>query len=180
MPFHQLRVAVIVNDMAELNIDSQLIKGLEEGVRLNQVEEKLVEMQNGCICCTLREDLLIELRRLADEKRFDYVVIESTGISEPMQVAETFAFEDASGKQLMDCARLDTTVTVIDCVHFFDYVASVDHVEDTLKDKNPAGEEDLRSISQLLIDQVEFAGEKVWFLQETRKNSLTFLFPSSS
>ena len=113
-----LKVAVIVNDMSEINIDSQLIQNGDAS--LSRTEEKLVEMSNGCICCTLREDLLIEIKRLAEEKRFDYLVIESTGISEPLPVAETFTFEDEEGKSLSDFATLDTMVTVVDSFHFFD------------------------------------------------------------
>lgn len=110
-----MRVAVIVNDMAELNIDSQLISS---NVELKQTEERLVEMQNGCICCTLREDLLKEVGELAKAGRFDYLVIESTGISEPMQVAETFTLELEGVESLREVAQLDTTVTVVDPVNF--------------------------------------------------------------
>jgi G3E family GTPase len=146
-----LRVAVIVNDMSELNIDSSLVKN---EISLNYVEEKLVEMSNGCICCTLREDLLIEVGRLAKEGRFDYLVIESTGISEPLPVAETFTFPDEDGQSLSDVAELDTMVTVVDALNFS---RDFDGGED-LQDRNLAlGEEDERSISDLLVDQVEFA-----------------------
>ena len=109
------RVAVIVNDMSEINIDSALV---QSEVSLNRSDEKLVEMSNGCICCTLREDLLIEVSKLAQEGRFDYLVIESTGISEPLPVAETFTFADEDGTSLSDVARLDTMVTVVDAVNF--------------------------------------------------------------
>ena len=109
------KVAVIVNDMSEINIDSTIVKN---EVSLNRSEEKLVEMSNGCICCTLREDLLEEVGNLASEGRFDYLVIESTGISEPLPVAETFTFADEKGKSLSDVARLDTMVTVVDAVNF--------------------------------------------------------------
>ena len=109
------KVAVIVNDMSEINIDASLVKN---EVSLNRSEEKLVEMSNGCICCTLREDLLIEVTKLAKEKRFDYLVIESTGISEPLPVAETFTFADEDGTSLADVADLDTMVTVVDAVNF--------------------------------------------------------------
>ena len=147
-----LKVAVIVNDMSEVNIDAQLIQN--GNASLSRTEEKLVEMSNGCICCTLREDLLIEIQRLAKENRFDYLVIESTGISEPLPVAETFTFEDEDGNSLSDYAELDTMVTVVDAVHFFDNLDSVE----LLKDRGESlGEEDERSIVDLLVDQVEFA-----------------------
>jgi G3E family GTPase len=147
-----LRVAVIVNDMSEVNIDAQLVKGGEAA--LNRVEEKLVEMSNGCICCTLREDLLEEVSRLAHEGRFDYLLVESTGIAEPMPVAETFTFTDENGQSLGDVARLDTLVTVVDAFNFLtDYQAGED-----LRDRNAAlNEEDDRTVTDLLIDQVEFA-----------------------
>lgn len=147
-----LKVAVIVNDMSEINIDAKLVK--QGGAALNRVEEKLVEMSNGCICCTLREDLLIEVARLAKEKRFDYLLIESTGISEPMPVAETFVFEDESGLSLSEVAELDTMVTVVDVFNFMkDYNEGLELKERGIE----AGEEDDRTISDLLIDQVEFA-----------------------
>merc|ERR1719354_66869 len=147
-----LKVAVIVNDMAALNIDSALIKNTDS---LHQVEEKLVEMQNGCICCTLREDLLIELRKIADAKKYDYVIIESTGISEPIQVAETFTFNDEDEKPLMDYAELDTLVTVVDCLSFLDNLDSILSLKD--REEGGAGEDDERTVSDLLVDQVEFA-----------------------
>ena len=145
------RVAVIVNDMGEVNIDAELVAG---GVDLNHVDEKLVEMTNGCICCTLREDLLEEVGRLAAEGRFDYLLIESTGISEPMPVAETFTFRDAQGRSLSDLARLDTLVTIVDAVNFpRDYEEAL-----TLKEKDAAlGEDDERNVADLLVDQIEFA-----------------------
>ncbi|WP_288099316.1 zinc metallochaperone GTPase ZigA [Pseudomonas sp.] len=146
-----LRVAVIVNDMSEINIDGSEV---QRDVRLNRAEEKLVEMSNGCICCTLREDLLEEVSKLAVDGRFDYLLIESTGISEPLPVAETFTFRDESGQSLNDIARLDTMVTVVDGVNFLlDYQAadSLDSRGETL------GEEDERSITDLLIEQIEFA-----------------------
>ena len=146
-----LKVAVIVNDMGEVNIDADLLR---EDVALQQVDEKLVEMTNGCICCTLREDLLVEVARLADEKRFDYLLIESTGVSEPLPVAETFTFEDELGRSLSSVARLDTMVTVVDAYNF---PRLMDEAE-SLKDKNmEVGEEDERNIADLLIDQVEFS-----------------------
>ncbi|MGE0266514.1 MAG: zinc metallochaperone GTPase ZigA [Candidatus Obscuribacterales bacterium] len=147
-----LKVAVIVNDMSEINIDARLVK--QGGAALNRVEEKLVEMSNGCICCTLREDLLIEVSRLAREGRFDYLLIESTGISEPMPVAETFVFADESGASLSDIAELDTMVTVVDALNFLtDYTKG-----DELRSRGLAlDNEDERTISDLLVDQVEFA-----------------------
>jgi G3E family GTPase len=147
-----LRVAVIVNDMSEVNIDSKLIAG--GGAGLSRVEEKLVEMTNGCICCTLREDLLLEVARLAAEDRFDYLLIESTGISEPLPVAETFTFEEEDGRTLADVATLDTMITVVDAFNFLnDYNEGAE-----LKARNIAlNDEDDRTVSDLLIDQVEFA-----------------------
>ncbi|MGK0343643.1 MAG: G3E family GTPase [Candidatus Azotimanducaceae bacterium] len=145
-----LRVAVIVNDMGEVNIDADLLR---EEVSLQHVDEKLVEMTNGCICCTLREDLLIEVARLADENRFDYLLIESTGVSEPMPVAETFTFEDEQGRSLSTLAQLDTLVTVVDAYNF---PRQLDEAE-TLKEKGiEIAEEDERNVADLLIDQVEF------------------------
>ncbi|WP_372966248.1 zinc metallochaperone GTPase ZigA [Marinobacter sp.] len=145
------RVAVIVNDMSEVNIDAAQV---QQEVTLNRSEEKLVEMSNGCICCTLREDLLIEVRRLAAEGRFDCLVIESTGISEPLPVAETFTFADEDGVSLSDIARLDTMVTVVDAVNFlkdYDQAQSLQDAGESL------GEEDERSVADLLVDQVEFS-----------------------
>ncbi|MFO0537815.1 MAG: GTP-binding protein, partial [Planctomyces sp.] len=113
---HGLRVAVIVNDMSEINVDARSVA--EGPARLSRTEERLVEMSNGCICCTLREDLLQEVSKLAQEGRFDYLLIESTGISEPMPVAETFTFTDENGRSLSDFARLDTMVTVVDAASF--------------------------------------------------------------
>lgn len=145
-----LRVAVIVNDMSEINIDATLISG---DAKLSRTEEKLVEMTNGCICCTLREDLLQAVADLACEGRFDYLLIESTGISEPMPVAETFTFDLGAGS-LGELARLDTLVTVVDAFNFLSEVRS----GDALLDRNMAVQpEDERSIAELLVDQVEFA-----------------------
>lgn len=146
-----LRVAVIVNDMSEINIDGSEV---QRDVTLNRPEEKLVEMSNGCICCTLREDLLQEVSQLAREGRFDYLLIESTGIAEPLPVAETFTFRDEQGRSLSDVARLDTLVTVVDGVNFMlDYQAA-----ETLASRGETlGEEDERLITELLIEQVEFA-----------------------
>ena len=145
------KVAVIVNDMSEVNIDASIVKN---EVSLNRSEEKLVEMSNGCICCTLREDLLEEITRLSKEGKFDYLVIESTGISEPLPVAETFTFSDDFGRSLSDVARLDTMVTIVDAVNFLrDY----DEAKDLNETAESLGEEDERSVSDLLVDQVEFA-----------------------
>ena len=145
------KVAVIVNDMSEINIDSAIV---QNEVSLNRSEEKLVEMSNGCICCTLREDLLEEVTKLAQDGRFDYLLVESTGISEPLPVAETFTFADEDGVSLSDVATLDTMVTVVDAVNFLkDYEAAK-----SLQDSGQSlGEEDDRSVSDLLVDQVEFA-----------------------
>jgi G3E family GTPase len=147
-----LRVAVIVNDMSEINIDASLVKLGD--AQLSRTDEQLVEMQNGCICCTLREDLLKEVARLAGEGRFDYLLVESTGISEPMPVAETFLFKDENGSSLSDAAKLDTMVTVVDAKNFLaDYDSS-----DSLHDRSQSlGEDDERDVVTLLVDQVEFA-----------------------
>jgi len=146
-----LRVAVIVNDMSEINIDGAAV---QRDVSLNRAEEKLVEMSNGCICCTLREDLLVEVGKLAREGRFDYLLIESTGISEPLPVAETFTFRDENGQSLADIARLDTMVTVVDGMNFLlDYQAA----ESLASRGETLGEDDERSITDLLIEQIEFA-----------------------
>ena len=145
------RVAVIVNDMSDVNIDAALV---DKEVQLNRAEEKLVEMSNGCICCTLREDLLVEVSRLAKEKRFDYLVIESTGISEPLPVAETFTFRDEEDISLSDVAGLDTMVTVVDAVNFG---IDLDEADSLQARGESLGEEDARTVSDLLIDQVEFA-----------------------
>jgi G3E family GTPase len=149
---HGLKIAVIVNDMSEVNIDAELIK--REEFAVSRTDEKLVEMSNGCICCTLREDLLVEVGRLAREGRFDYLVIESTGISEPLPVAETFTFEDEHGVSLRSIAKLDTMVTVVDGPSFM-----IDYIESSkLTDLDQAaGDEDERTLSDLLIEQVEFA-----------------------
>jgi G3E family GTPase len=146
------RVAVIVNDMSEVNIDAALVAG--GGSALSRTEEKLVEMSNGCICCTLREDLLKEVRKLAAEGRFDYLLIESTGISEPLPVAETFAFQEEDGSSLGDIARLDTMVTVVDAFNFWREFEDNDSLGDR---KLALGEEDLRTVVDLLVDQIEFA-----------------------
>lgn len=146
-----LRVAVIVNDMSEINIDAATVKN---DISFNRAEEKLVEMSNGCICCTLREDLLEEIERLAHEGKYDYLVIESTGISEPLPVAETFTFADEDGKSLSEISRLDSMVTVVDALNFlkdYDEAKFLNEVGESL------GEEDERSVADLLVEQVEFA-----------------------
>lgn len=147
-----MRVAVIVNDMSEINIDAQLVRNGE--AKLSRTEEKLVEMTNGCICCTLREDLLQEVTRLAHEGRFDYLLIESTGISEPLPVAETFTFPMENGASLSDIARLDTMVTVVDARNILTELETLD----TLMDRGlEVSDEDERTIVDLLVDQLEFA-----------------------
>ena len=145
------RVAVIVNDMSEVNIDADLVR---EGASLSRSEEKLVEMTNGCICCTLRDDLLTEVRRLAAEGRFDCLLIESTGIAEPMPVAATFAFRDEDGESLEDVARIDAMVTVVDAVNLLGDFSSHDFLADR---GESLGEDDARTLVDLLTDQIEFA-----------------------
>lgn len=145
------RVAVIVNDMSEVNVDAQLIR--EGGAELSRAEEKLVEMSNGCICCTLREDLLIEITRLAKENRFDYLLIESTGISEPLPVAETFTFRDENGLSLSDVAQLDTMVTVVDGYNFLRDYSSRDYIAER---GESMGDDDERTVVDLLVEQIEF------------------------
>lgn len=147
-----MRVAVIVNDMSEVNIDAQLIKNENT---LNRTEERLVEMSNGCICCTLREDLLIEVEKLAKENKFDYLLIESSGISEPLPVAQTFTYQDeTNGTDLSKLSRLDTLVTVVDSFNFLKDFGSMD----TLQDRQATDMEgDYRTIVNLLTDQIEFA-----------------------
>jgi G3E family GTPase len=146
-----LRVAVIVNDMSEVNIDADLVRADTE---LSRTDETLVEMSNGCICCTLRDDLLAEVRRLAHEDRFDYLLIESTGISEPLPVAATFDFRNEDGESLSDVARLDTMVTVVDAVNLLRDYSS----HDFLKDRGETlGEDDERTLVHLLVEQIEFA-----------------------
>lgn len=146
-----LRVAVIVNDMSEINIDASLVR---DGSTLSRTEERLVEMTNGCICCTLRDDLLEEVEKLARAGRFDYLLIESSGISEPMPVAATFAFARDDGASLMDVSRLDTMVTVVDAVNFLPELGRGD---DLLERGITPVEGDERTVSDLLIDQIEFA-----------------------
>jgi G3E family GTPase len=147
-----LRVAVIVNDISEVNIDASLVRGGQAA--LSRTEEKLIEMTNGCICCTLREDLLQEVAELAREGRFDYLLVESTGISEPMPVAETFTFADDAGESLSDVAKLDTMVTVVDARNFLrDFGSAEDLVDRAIG----LGDEDRRNVVDLLVDQIEFA-----------------------
>lgn len=145
------RVAVIVNDMSEVNIDADLVRA---GGGLSRTDESLVEMSNGCICCTLREDLLVEVRRLAEAGRFDALVIESTGISEPLPVATTFEFRDEAGISLSDVARLDTMVTVVDAVNLLADYSSHDFLAAR---GQSMGEGDDRHLVHLLTDQIEFA-----------------------
>jgi len=147
-----LRVAVIVNDMSEVNIDAAQVRRGEAA--LSRADEQLVEMSNGCICCTLREDLLVEVAKLADQQRFDYLLIESTGISEPMPVAETFSFEDEEGRSLGNVAELDTMVTMVDAANFLTEYGSPDALKDRDMGLNEADE---RNVVDLLTDQVEFA-----------------------
>jgi len=147
-----LRVAVIVNDMSEVNIDAQLVR--DGGAELSRTEEQLVEFSNGCICCTLREDLRKEVRRLAAEQRFDYLLIESTGISEPMPVAATFSVRDEDGFSLSDVAVLDTMVTVVDSETFVRDFCSPERLSDR---GQAVGPEDQRGLVNLLAEQVEFA-----------------------
>jgi G3E family GTPase len=146
------RVAVIVNDMSEVNIDAALVAGGEAS--LDRTEERLVEMTNGCICCTLREDLLDEVARLAGEGRFDHLLIESTGISEPLPVAATFSFVDVDGWSLGDLARIDTMVTVVDALNVLDGLGSGDELAEV---GIGADDEDDRTIASLLVEQIEFA-----------------------
>ncbi len=146
------RVAVIVNDMSEVNIDAALVR--DGGANLSRTDEQLVEMTNGCICCTLRDDLLQEVRRLAGEGRFDYLLIESTGISEPLPVAATFDFRDGKGDSLSDVARLDTMVTVVDAANLLRNYSSSDFLRDR---GETAGDGDERALVDLLVEQIEFA-----------------------
>jgi len=147
-----LRVAVIVNDMSEVNIDAALVR--DGGADLSRTDEQLVEMTNGCICCTLRDDLLKEVRALAGQNRFDYLLIESTGISEPLPVASTFQFRDENGQSLSDVARLDTMVTVVDAANLLKDYASSDFLSDRGEQAGPG---DDRALVDLLVEQIEFA-----------------------
>lgn len=179
------RVAVIVNDMSEVNIDAALVRGMPEHeaeageVSLDRSRERLVEMSNGCICCTLREDLLVEVRRLAEEGRFDHLVIESTGISEPLPVAETFTFTDEAGESLSRVARLDTLVTVVDGANF---LANYQEARSLAEAGESLGEEDERNVADLLVDQIEFCDvlliSKVDLLDMTQLEELTAVLRS--
>jgi len=146
------KVAVIVNDMSEVNIDADLVR--DGGAGLSRTDEKLVEMTNGCICCTLRDDLLMEVRRLAGERRFDYLLIESTGISEPLPVAATFDFRDEDDRSLSDISRLDAMVTVVDAINLLKDYGSHDFLRDR---GETAGAGDERTLVDLLVEQIEFA-----------------------
>ena len=165
------KVAVIVNDMSEINIDKSMI---QNDVSLNHKEEKLVEMSNGCICCTLREDLLVEVTKLAKARSFDYLLIESTGISEPLPVAETFTFEDENGVSLSDVSKLDTMVTVVDAVNFLNDYNEAKYLQEV---GESLGEDDERSVADLLVDQVEFADviliSKIDLVKKTDIDKLT-------
>jgi G3E family GTPase len=166
-----LKVAMVVNDMSEINIDSQLVTGGEAA--LNRSEEKMINLSNGCICCTLREDLLTEVGRLAMEGNFDYLLVESTGIAEPLPVAQTFMFEDDDGRSLSNVAQLDTMVTVVDACNFVQDFNSVDELRDRSENR---GEEDDRDVAQLLVNQIEFANviivNKVDLLTEAQVGAL--------
>jgi len=168
---HGLKIAVIVNDMSEINIDAALVKN---EMSLNYAQEKLIEMSNGCICCTLREDLLIEITQLAKEQRFDYLLIESTGIAEPLPVAETFTFRDEHGVSLSDIARLDTLVTVVDAVNFLPNYLESPFLKDIDAQVN---EEDERNISDLLVEQIEFCNviliSKIDLISHDERENLT-------
>ncbi len=147
-----LKVAVIVNDMSEVNIDAALIERGE--ARLDRTKEKLVEMSNGCICCTLREDLIHQVRELASSKRYDYLLIESTGIGEPLPVAATFAFEDELGHSLSKIAYIDSMITVVDAANLLNYIESPDSLS---KFNLEVDDNDERTIVDLVVDQIEFA-----------------------
>lgn len=171
------RIAVIVNDMSEINIDAQLVRSNQSA--LSRTEEKLVEMSNGCICCTLREDLLIEVAKLAEQGHFDYLVIESTGISEPLPVAETFTFEGEDGIKLGDVAQLDTMVTLVDAFNFLRDYSSQDHL---FERGESLGDEDDRTVVDLLIEQIEFCDvmvlNKLDLITSAEQNKLTHILKS--
>ena len=147
-----LKIAVIVNDMSEVNIDAEFIKNTQG--HLSTTEEKMVELSNGCICCTLREDLLLEVKKLAAEGKYDHLVIESTGISEPLPVATTFDFRDENGESLADVAYIDNMVTVADAVNFLENYSSTEYLKNT---GESLGDEDERAIIDLMVEQIEFA-----------------------
>ncbi len=171
-----LRVAVIVNDMSEVNIDASLVdkNATNAGAALSRTEEKMVEMSNGCICCSLREDLLLEVRKLAAEGRFDCLLIESTGIGEPLPVAATFDFCDEEGNSLNDVAAIDTMVTVVDAFNLLNDYSS----KDLLAHRGQvAGDEDNRTLAALLMEQIEFADvivvNKIDRVDIARRNEVT-------
>lgn len=147
-----LKIAMIVNDMNEINIDAELIKNHDS--HISKTEAKMVELSNGCICCTLREDLLVEVEQLAKSQKYDYLIIESTGISEPLPVATTFEFRDEEGKSLADVAYIDTMVTVVDSVNFMSHYSSCEYLKNT---GESLGDEDDRAIVDLMVEQIEFA-----------------------
>jgi G3E family GTPase len=171
-----LRVAVIVNDMSDVNIDASLVErgAANAGAALSRTDEKLVEMSNGCICCTLREDLLLEVKRLAAEGRFDYLLIESTGIGEPLPVAATFDFTSEEGESLNDVARIDTMVTVVDAFNLLANYSSTDLLSQR---GEVAGDDDNRSLAGLLTEQIEFADvvvvNKIDKVDATRRDEVT-------
>lgn len=171
------KVAVIVNDMSEVNIDADLVE--RGGADLSRTEEKLVEMSNGCICCTLREDLLEQVEVLAAERKYDYLLIESTGISEPLPVAATFDFRDENGKSLSDVARLDTMVTVVDAANLVKNYSSTDFLKDG---DESLGGEDERTLVDLLVDQIEFANiiilNKIDLVTEQERNTVQSIIRS--
>lgn len=148
----KMKVAVIVNDMSEVNIDAELTKKKQN--YFSSTEEKMIELSNGCICCTLREDLLIEVKKLANESKYDYLLIESTGISEPLPVATTFEFRDENDESLSDIAYIDNMVTVVDAVNFISNYSSTEYLKNS---KESLGEEDDRAIIDLMVEQIEFA-----------------------
>ncbi len=147
-----LRVAVLVNDMSEINIDADLVR--DGGADLSRTNETLVELTNGCICCTLRDDLLSEVRRLAKEARFDYLLIEATGIAEPLPIAATFSFRDETGAALCDIARLDAMVSVVDAANLLSDYSSTDFLSDRGETRD---KDDRRTLVDLLVEQIEFA-----------------------
>ncbi len=171
------KVAVIVNDMSEVNIDADLVE--YGGANLSRTEEKLVEMSNGCICCTLREDLLEQVEALASEGKYDYLLIESTGIAEPLPVAATFDFRDENGKSLSDVARLDTMVTVVDAANLVKNYSSTDFLRDG---DESLGEEDERTLVDLLVEQIEFANiiilNKTDLVSEDERNTVQAIIRS--